>query len=747
MKTTPFVPGLLALAIAQVLFAPAIARADDVAAADATAAADAQNNTTELPKINVRERGLHDDTRPKLQHIMREVDGPLITVTKKTSITKLDSIPTVVDNNNRALFAQTPGIFYSEQQSPGQMNFSYRGIGNPQESEFVTVLLDGIPLESDWIGYPTIYTFPLPQTLSEVQLIRGGSSLLYGPEPPPVINLVSRKPVADRELAGYTENVVGSNGLFATFNQLSGTSGAWDYLVDANYRTSDGERDNGDSKLRGGDLHLGYRPGDMAYYTFDFHAYSLNTGDPGKLLYPQFVADPETVTTPYNRLWTDRYVAILGHERKFDADTELVAKVWYGYQDNAARSQDRGNPPTTATLQDDQFRFGGLDARLVHHWGRGNAFTIGTTYYHSDAPFRQWTDDTLYPDRYDRHGNPCGSPADKNCARLRQDRSTDYGAVFAENVFRFAGNWHFVPSVRLERENVDINETVKPVTLTRDLVDRSVDHTVPLFGLGLGNDFGRGNETYFNVSQGWRPVRYFDIGSPFGNTAAGSINDPDPTHVVSWEAGVHGTPVDGLFYDASLFWVNVKDRIESAQIPDMPPGNTINVNTGDTRHRGFEGQIDYDFLAARDPKTTQHLSVFANLSLLNAEFTSTRNPANLGNKPAFSPNYLARVGVSWREDKHYKLALSAVSVASQYWQDSNLPATVTNAGVTTVTIPAKVPSYTVADFSADWWVLPQLRLLGGVSNITDRTYYARVFSGGLEPAIGRTFYAGASYEF
>ncbi|HEY6941687.1 TonB-dependent receptor plug domain-containing protein, partial [Dokdonella sp.] len=401
MKTTPFVPGALALAIAQVLFAPAVARADDVAAADA---ADAQANT--LPKVDVRERA-HDDTRPKLQHIMREVDGPLITVTKKTSITKLDSVPTIVDNNNRALFAQTPGIFYSEQQSPGQMNLSYRGIGNPQESEFVTVLLDGIPLMSDWIGYPTIYTFPLPQTLSEVQLIRGGSSLLYGPEPPPVLNLVSRKPVADRELAGYTENIAGSNGLFATFNQLSGTSGAWDYLVDAHYRTSDGERDNGDSTLRGGDLHLGYRPDDAAYYTFDVHAYSLDTGDPGKLSYPQFAADPETVTTPHNNLWTDRYVAILGHERTFDADTELVAKLWYGYQDNAQRSQDRAtppNPPTTSTLQDDQFRFGGLDARLVHHWGRGNAFTVGTTWYHSDAPFRQWTMQGLSPDRHDRDG-------------------------------------------------------------------------------------------------------------------------------------------------------------------------------------------------------------------------------------------------------------------------------------------------------------------------------------------------------
>lgn len=734
MRIIALVPGALALAVAHAFALPA--RAQE------TTTISSQDAPTELPKINVRERSRHDDTRPKLQHIMREVDGPLITVTKKTSITKLDSIPTVVDNNLRDLFAQTPGLFYSEQQSPGQLNFNYRGIGNPQESEFVTVLLDGIPLESDWVGYPTIYTTPLPQQLSEVQLIRGGSSLLYGPEPPPVVNFVSRKPVADREFAGYSENIVGSNGLFGTFNQISGTSGAWEYLADAHYRQNDGQRDNGDSEVKGFDLHLGYRPDDMAFYAIDFRASQIETGDPGKLSWPQFETNQDLTTTPYNKLWTDRYVLSFTHERQFDPETELVAKLWYGYQDNAARSQDRA-PATTSTLQDDQFRFAGLDARLVHHWGRGNAFTVGTTLYHSDAPFRQWTDDGFSPDRYDRFGQPCANTADRNCARLRQQRSTDYGAIFAENVFRFAPDWHLVPSVRIERETVDINETIKPVTLTRDLVDRSVSHNVPLFGLGIGNDFGHANETYFNVSQGWRPVRYFDIGSPFGNTAAGAINDPDPTHVVSWEAGVHGTPVDGLFYDASLFWVNVKDRIESQQIPDAPPGNTINVNTGDTRHRGFEGQIDYDFLAARDPHTTRHLSVFANLSLLNSTFTrSIKGIA--GNKPAFSPDYLARVGVVWREDKQYKLALSVVSVASQYWQDSNLPlGTPTAANY----IPAKVPSYTIADFSGDWYVMPQVRLLGGISNLTDRKYYNRVFSGGLEPGLSRTFYVGAAYEF
>lgn len=727
MKAIAIRQGALALAI--ITSFSAGARAEDAAPADAEQAA-------ELPKIQVRDRA-YWESRPKLQHLMREVDGPLITVTKKTSITKVDNIPTVIDNNLRELFAQTPGLFYSEQQTPGQVNLSYRGTGNPQESEFVTVLLDGIPLMSDWIGYPTIYTFPLPQTLAEVQLIRGGSSLLYGPEPPPVVNLISKKPVKDREFAGYTENVVGSNGLFATFNQVSGTKGAWEYLADVHYRTNDGQRKNGDSKLKGADLHVGYRPSEESYTALDFHMYSVNTGDPGRMSYTQFVADEDFSPSLVNRVWTDRYVLSLTHKQDFDEDNQLVGKLWGGYQDNASRSN--------GMVQDDQFRFGGVDARFLHRWGRGNALTFGTTVYHSDAPFRQWTTGMTAPDRYVRFGRPCVNAADKACERLRQERSTDYASVFAENVFRFSNGWHFVPSVRIDRENVDIDESVRPPNLTRGLVKRDVTHTVPLFGLGAGNDFGRENETYFNVSQGWRPVRYFDIGSPFGNTAAGSINNPDPTKVLSFEAGVHGTPRDGLFYDVSLFQVNVKDRIEAQQIPDLPPGNTINTNTGDTRHRGFEGQVSYDFLAAQDPQSKQHLAVFANLSLLDAEFTATHNPAvKVGNKPAFSPKTLARVGVTWREDEHYKLALSAVSVASQYYQDSNVGAGTPGAANY---IPAKVPSYTVADFSADWWVIPHVRVLGGVSNLMDRKYYARVFGGGLEPGLGRTFYAGASYEF
>ena len=119
-----------------------------------------------------------ENTPEKLQHIMPEVAGTKITVTKKTSVTKLDLVPTIVDINQRELFSRTPGLFVSEQQTATQFNMSYRGLGNPQESEFVLVLQDGVPISTDWIGFPTLYYMPLPQSLEEVQLIRGGSSLV-----------------------------------------------------------------------------------------------------------------------------------------------------------------------------------------------------------------------------------------------------------------------------------------------------------------------------------------------------------------------------------------------------------------------------------------------------------------------------------------------------------------------------------------------------------------------------------------
>jgi outer membrane receptor protein involved in Fe transport len=146
-----------------------------------------------------------DDTRPKLNHIMKEVSGTEITVTKKATVIKLDQQPTVINNNQQELFSKAPGFLITQQQTPGQFNFSYRGLGNPQESEFILSLQDRVPMMTDWIGFPTLYYTPLPQSISEIQFIRGGSSLLYGPEPAPAINWVTKHPLPGSPISGYTE--------------------------------------------------------------------------------------------------------------------------------------------------------------------------------------------------------------------------------------------------------------------------------------------------------------------------------------------------------------------------------------------------------------------------------------------------------------------------------------------------------------------------------------------------------------
>ena len=115
------------------------------------------------------------------------------------------------------------------------------------------------------------------------------------------------------------------------------------------------------------------------------------------------------------------------------------------------------------------------------------------------------------------------------------DRHSKYGALFAENVLRLPARFHVVTWARWDREELQTHESVATHPF---LVNSTYTKNAPLLGIGIGNDFGHGNETYLNVSQGFRPLRYLDIASPFSNFS--STNNPDPTKYLTYEAGVHG---------------------------------------------------------------------------------------------------------------------------------------------------------------------------------------------------------------
>lgn len=689
----------------------------------------------QLKPVEVEGRPWLYNSATRYAHSLPEVDGATINVTKKASVEQLDEQPTVIDNNQRELFDRLPGIIIAEQQNPTELNLSYRGIGNPQESEYILSLQDGIPIASDLIGFPPQYYIPVPQSIAAIQMIRGGSGLLYGPEPQPVINYVSRQADPAHRWSGYAEQVGGSGGLYSSFDTVSGSSGAWSYLADFAHRRAGGQRINGSYVLDSGDLRLGYRLDATQTLGFDLHAYATDSGIPGFQTYQQFRSNPYYASTPDDHRWVDRYTGVLHYDN--DAGPALLsAKLWFGQQDLVNRNGTytgtvASTAPGSTTLDDQRFQYLGLDLRLRLRWARANALTFGVTGYASRAPWQQFSGANPLVDEGDHSGTLSYS----------NDRSTRYAAVFAENVFR-CGRFHVVPSVRydFERLRVDENVFLKPPFISRAPIDTAYSKGVPLFALGLGNDFGHGNETYLNIAQGYRPQRYLDVASPFGNFSPG--NNPNPTKYLTYEIGVHGWPRAGLYYDVSLFEVKARDRIESENVPNS--SQTVDVNSGDTRSRGAELEGDFDLLRwLPQAPQARHLDLFANASLLQASFT--HSVAGLaGSTPSYAPHYVFKAGTTLRRDCAWKLSLVAMSVGAQFWQDSDqgLP-----------TAPARIPQYTVLDLSGDWWLLPQLRLLGGISNLADRRYYSRVFpfvfspaAAPIEPADGRRFYAGLSLE-
>jgi Fe(3+) dicitrate transport protein len=735
----------------------------------------------------------HDDTRPKLEHIMREVTDTQITVTKKATVIQLDKQAPNEGNNLQELFTKAPGLIVSEQQNPGQFNFSYRGLGNPQESEYTLFLQDGLPLMAEWIGFPTLYYQPAPQSISEIQFIRGGSSLLYGPEPAPAINYVTKHPVAGTPWSAYVEQVGGADGFYNSYASVQEANGKLELRLDADYQRSDGQRNNGQYNLWQANGYLGYRPTSNQLIAVDFHASRFEGGDPGKLTLAQFQNDQDFSTTPYNENWVDRYTGVLRYEVNFGDGWLMQAKGWYTHQDIDSRAANNLGPPTavvptvfptSTTFAYEEFNNGGVDLRFRKKWGddtmfKGSALTFGGVVYHGDAPFSRYTLTNA-----NTGANFLFAPRDTTSSNipLLQDRTADYQAIFIEDLFRI-GSFHIVPSFRLDHENVEVDSTyapwlpnptlTPPTTATTGPAKISADHWIPLWGIGLGNDFGKGNETYFSATSGWRPTRFFDIAGtsrtiPFGQST------PDPFHSLDFELGVHGTPIKGFWYDVGLFWMEFENRTENVNVAGS---NTLFFvqNTGNTRHRGIEAEFSYDLLApfqadlapvtrTTDSKSSNkdtavapvvshplQLIVFSNVQFLDAEFTDSAllvpgtTRTLVGNTPAYAPDFIWKGGITFQKEKCFRVTVSGVHVSNQFWADNNLGNPAVGAPLL---VPAVISSYTVFNLASEWYVTKNVRLIAGVSNLSDEKYYSRVFLNGLiDPAPRRTGYAGLSVEF
>ena len=242
---------------------------------------------------------------------MSEVSGTEITVTKKATVIKLEQQPPIQNNNLQEEFTKAPGLIVSEQQNPGQFNFTYRGLGNPQESEYTLFLQGWPPADERLDRLPHPLLSPVPQSVSEIQIIRGGSSLLYGPEPAPAVNFVTKHPAPGTPLSGYFEGTGGGYGTSSGYGAIQQASGPFEFRIDGYYGTADGQRDHNSYDLWQANGYAGYRFGEKQLIALDFHASRFDGEDAGRLTYAQFLDDPNQSVTPYNHNWVDRYSTVL----------------------------------------------------------------------------------------------------------------------------------------------------------------------------------------------------------------------------------------------------------------------------------------------------------------------------------------------------------------------------------------------------------------------------------------------------
>ncbi len=674
--------------------------------------------TKTMPVVEVKAKG---ETPPFLS----DVSGTKIYAGKKTSVTVLkEDAPALSNNNYRQALAKVPGLLVSEETTP-LVSLGYRGL-DPHRGQFIQIMKDGIPIHADMFGYPEAYYTPILQSVDKIEFIRGGAGLMYGPQPGGALNYVTKMPRLDTKFSAYSENIFGSDQYFSTYEALSGTVGPAGYHAYIHEREGNGFRQaNSDYEVISSGLKVALFQNTDTRLTFFYDEYHEKHGEPGGLTRAAADSDRTSVTRFNDRFRLERYYGGLILEKEFSDTTQLDARVYGGHYRRWSKRQRGGGfgtLPTGATsnsndIEEQDFYNLGFEPRLRHDYelfGETHTLTAGTHTFFSHAP------------RVDERG---ASPtAETGDVRKVAERDSAYFSVFLENLFRL-GKLKVTPGVRLEHFWQSIEEKVNLDKTTVPLADESTFDFVPLFGLGVAYEVSKALEVYTNFSQAYRP-KIFTQAVPNGTNQ--TVNS-DLEEGKSWQydAGLRGQPLPFVNYDMSYFILNFDDQIGTV-------GSSVE-NVGDMRTHGLEFAWEadvigaYDFFAGTEHgQTLGALAPFMAMTFMDAEFNAGPNE---GRQPQYAPKYNVRFGLNykWRDRVHVNFL--GTFLGRHFADDASTP-------------NREIPSYKVWDLTAEINLLKNafdtfdLSIFGGINNIFDEKYFARVRSDGIDPAYGRNVYGG-----
>src|SRR6185437_661860 len=678
-----------------------------------------------------------------------EVHDGIIYSGQKTEVLVLDSMDAnTAQDNPREVLGRVPGSNYSETEGGGfpSNGIAFRGL-RPTQSIEVQTRQNGYNITGDLYGYPESYYLPPLEVVERIDVIRGASSLQFGPQFGGVINFIMKDPPEDKPFEVGVSETGGSYNFISSLYTFAGTYKKISYSCFVEYKATDGWRPNSDYRSLSGFAKVDYQANSKFKVGVEYTLLRNKIHMAGGLIDTEFARNPDQSFRARNWLASPWNILALTADYKFSDKTQLSFKSAFNSSArNLVWRNEDGGPGTPDTI--DRLTNSYIP-REVEHEGFVSStnelrfltnYNIGSTNQTLAAGVRYFQGSMV---RQESGPGSTGSDFDMNLYGGTWGNNLTFGTVnvapFIENTFHIGQRISITPGFRYEY----IQSSAKGY-VTTDLGVYNVYENrawyIPLAGIGLQIRTTNNTNLYANITQAYEPTTYENLTPALGSI---SVIDPNMKDVSGYNAdlGWRGNIKEFLNFDVGGFYL-VFDQEQGSELLTNPLGTqyTYITNVGNSLHQGIETYIECSpFKLMKNKSKIGELSFFNSYAYDDSKYVS--GPFT-GNYEEMAPVNIDRLGIIY-----------SIKDFSLPHMISSTPPSFPDAGNTVFRNDAAIgiiPAYTVMDVSATLHI-KKYTLKAGVSNLGDAKYFnlrTSEYPGpGIVPAEPRSIYVGFEATF
>lgn len=672
------------------------------------------------------------------------IDGVRIYGGKKTAFISPEKLNIdLSSNNSRQLFGRVPGIMVWESDGSGiQTGIATRGLSPNRSWEF-NMRQNGYDISSDVFGYPEAYYTPPADAVAKIEILRGASSLQYGPQFGGMINYVFDSAPAINGSKTKIRQSFGSYGLFNNFISTGLRKNKFSFYSFYHRRSADGWRENSAYTTQTGFISVGYDFNEKVKVKAEYTHSDMLSQQAGGLTDVQFQDNAQQSSRARNWMsipWNLMNVQLdINASEKFQLEIKtfglLATRSSVGFLDPINTADvilAATNDYAVRRLDVDKYQNIGTELRGKYEFklfGNKQTLAFGARAYQAKTF------------RHQKGNGTTGSDFNMNIDSLGYKVNYVFGtknyALFAEQALYLGKRILVVPGVRLEQIVSSGSGSVNYANGEIPFQERAISKL--LFGIGTEFHLNEKNEIYANASQAFRPMTFSEL-IPSATTDVVDPNLKD-SEALNIDLGVRGSWKNYISYDASVYQMNIQDRIGTYTQSSV----RYVTNIGASLSKGIELYVEGNVLSEFKEGKCGSFQPFASIAYNEATYTSWNDPTVIAGSSSDrtnkavenAPRRIQRYGLTYKlKGFSATYQLNKVSEAFADATNSILPSVDAKSGL--------IPAYSVSDLSFGYSGKENYTLQVGVNNLFDESYFTRRAGGypgpGLLPSNGRTFF-------